>query len=71
MFESGVDRPLRDFVEHHAMRRLRRTFGNNLFGEVLADGFAFAIRVSGEIDCVRFFRRFLQFGDDLLVVALL
>jgi len=38
---------------------------------VLADRFAFAIRVSREIDRVRFFRRFLQFRDDPLVVAFL
>ena len=37
---------------------------------MLADRFAFTIRVSGEIDGVSFFGGLLQLGNDLLVVAL-
>jgi hypothetical protein len=36
-----------------------------------ADRFAFAIRVSREIDRIGFLRRLLQFRDDPLVVAFL
>jgi hypothetical protein len=36
---------------------------------VLADRFAFAIRVSREIDRFGFFGRLLQFRNDLLVVS--
>ena len=71
MIERRLDRALRDLVEHHAMRRFRRTLRNDLFLQMLADRFAFAIRVGGQIDRVSFFRRFLQFRDDPLVVAFL
>ena len=69
MLESRIDRALRDLIEHHAKRGLRGFLRNYLFGEMLADCFAFAIRVSGEIDCFGFFRGFLELGNDLLVVS--
>jgi hypothetical protein len=42
------------------MSWFRRALRDDLFGEMLADGFAFAIRVGGEIDRLRFFGSFLQ-----------
>ena len=55
MLESFIDRALRDLVEHHAKRGLRRSLRNDLLREVLANCFAFAIRVGGEIDRFGFF----------------
>jgi hypothetical protein len=37
-----------------------RSLRNDLFGEVLADRFAFAIRVGGQIDRFGFFRAFFS-----------
>jgi hypothetical protein len=71
MFERCIDRAFRDLVEHHAMRRFGGTLRHDLFREMLADRFAFTIRVSGEIDRFCFFGRFFQFRDDLLVVSFL
>jgi hypothetical protein len=51
--------------------RLLRALGHYLFGEVLADGFAFAVGVGREVDGFGLFGRALQFGDDPTVVALL
>ena len=71
MFERIVNCALRDLIEHHAISRLGWSLWNDLFGEVLADRFAFAIGVGGEIDCVCFFCGLLQLSDDLLVVSFL
>ncbi len=71
IFESSIDRALRDLIEHHAIRGLGWSLRNDLFSEVLADRFAFAIRVGGKIDRVGLFRSLLQFGNDLLVVSFL
>ena len=44
---------------------------HDLFGEMLADRFAFAIRVGRQINCRHLFCSLLQVGDDLPVIALL
>ena len=69
MFERSVHRAFRDLIEHHPIRRLGRSLGNDLFGEMLADRFTFAIRVGGKINRFGFFRSLLQFRNDLLVVS--
>jgi hypothetical protein len=53
MLESFIDRALRDLIEHHAKRGFAGRFGTISSGEVLADCFAFAIRVGGEIDSLQ------------------
>ena len=71
VLERFLHGALGNFIEHHAKRRLGRLFGDDLLGQVLADGFAFSIRVSGEIDRVSFPGRLLKIGNDLPIVALL
>jgi len=44
--------------------------GHDLFGQVLANCFALAVRVSGQVNSVCFLRSRLQLGDDPLVVPL-
>jgi hypothetical protein len=70
MLEGCLHGAFGNFVEHHPKRRNRRFLGHDLFGEMLADGFAFTIRVSGEIDRVSALRRPFQIGNDLLIVTL-
>ncbi len=60
-----------NFIEHHAKGWYGWFLGNDLLGQVLADRFAFAIRVSGKIDRVGGLRSLLQIRNDLLVVTLL
>ena len=58
-----------DLIEHHAIGGFGRTFRNYLFGQVLADGLALAVRVGGKIDGVRVFGGLLQFRHDSFVVS--
>ena len=56
-----------DFVEHHAENgRLIRLLRLEFFLQMPADGFAFAIRVSRQVDGIDAFGRLLQLGDELL-----
>jgi hypothetical protein len=53
LFEGLPDGVLRDFVKHHARSNFGPSgsfFGFEFFLEVPADGFAFAVRVSREVD---------------------
>jgi hypothetical protein len=70
MIECLVNRSLRDLIEHHPKSGLGGTLRHNLFGQMLADCFAFAVRVSCEIDSVCFFGGLLQLGNDLFIITL-
>ena len=70
MLKCGIHRPLGDLIEHHAISRLSWPFRNYLFGKMLADCFAFAVGVSGEINSISLFRGLLELRDDLLVISL-
>jgi hypothetical protein len=59
-----------DLIEHHAKRGFGRLLRHDLFSQVLANCFAFTIRVSGQVDRIGFFRRLFQIGNNLFVVAL-
>ena len=59
MLERFLHGALGNFIEHHAERGLGRLLRNYFFGEMLADSFAFTIRVGGQIDCVDFLRSLL------------
>jgi hypothetical protein len=58
-----------DFVEHHPEdgRFVRLLLGPQFFLQVPADGLAFAIRVSGQINGINALGRLLQLGNQLLL----
>ena len=55
MLESFLHRALGDLIEHHAKGRYGGFLRDDLLREVLADGFAFSIRVGGQVNSVNFF----------------
>ncbi len=71
MLERRLHGAFGNFIEHHAKGGHGRFPGHDLFGQMLADRFAFAIRVGREKDRVGGFRGLLQIRHDFPVVALL
>ncbi len=83
MLESGLDCPLRDFVEGDPANASAvgvvffGCFGLLLFlaavaefvGKMRSNGFAFAVRIGREIDGVGRKRQLLQLGEDLLLAG--
>ena len=68
--ERILDRVLRDLIEHHAIDTgMSAFFRNDLFGQMLADRLALAVRVGCEINCVARFRGLFQIGNDLFIIA--
>ena len=71
MFEGRLHGALGNLIEHHAKGGHRRLLGHDLFGQMLANRFAFAVRVGGKINRGGGLRGLLQIRHDFLVVALL
>ena len=71
MLERLLHGAFGNLVEHHAEGRHHRLLGHDLFSQVLADRFAFTIRVGGQINCRGSLGGLLQIGNNLFVVALL
>src|SRR5262249_35197975 len=71
MLEGSIDGAFRDLIEHHAEGGLGWSLRNDLFGEMLADCFAFASVGGCGINRFSFFCGLLQFRNDLLVVSFL
>ncbi len=64
MVHRFLHRLLRDLVEHEAVDLL--LLRAELFGEMPANGFAFAVGVGGDVDVGGVLRRALQLGDHFL-----
>src|SRR5262245_6079545 len=69
MIEGVLDRVLGDLVEHHAEDRLARhpARPGDQFGDVSADGLAFAVRVGRDVDGLGRLSRLFDISDDLLL----
>src|ERR1035438_2948226 len=67
VLEGQIDSLLGDLVEHHAENLGDALFVLQFFLEVVADGFAFAVRIGREIDFIHILGGGFQFGDELLL----
>ena len=56
VLESFVDRAFGNFIKHHAEGSFCGPLGHDLFRQMLTNRFALAIRVSGEVDGICYFR---------------
>src|ERR1700730_6869796 len=69
LIKRGIDRSLGDLIKHHPEGRFGRALWNDLFRQMLANGFPFPVRVSSKVNGVRFFGRRLEFCNDFLIVS--